>query len=104
MYAYGADSPYDYLEKAAKFQITDVIAEIRQHILLLGGLEDHMIPYEFTGTEIKLHKNAASVTARIFSEKENAGLHCNVDNTSLVLSTILNWMEQLGNDGFSRQN
>ncbi len=95
MYAYGADSPYDYLEKAAQFQITDVVPEIRQHVLLLGGLKDHMIPYEFTGEEMKLLTNAASVTARIFSEKENAGLHCNVDNTSLVLNTILNWMEQV---------
>ncbi len=95
MYAYDAATPFDYLKKSADFQINDVIENITQDVLLLGAREDHVVPCRFTGEELNRLTSAHSVTARIFSEKENAGLHCNVDNTELAVKTILNWLEQI---------
>lgn len=95
MYAYGVKTPFEYMEKAAEFHIEDVMDKITQDVLLLGGQEDHVVSYKFVGDEVKLLTQAHSVTARVFNEKEHAGAHCNVDNTSLVCNIILRWMEQL---------
>ena len=92
MYAYGADSIYDYLKKVSKYQIMDVASMIEQDVLILGANQDHLVDYRMISKEINALTNANSLTFRLFTEKENAGNHCNLGNAKLALDVILQWL------------
>lgn len=92
MYAYGADSIYDYLKKVSKYQIMDVASMIEQDVLILGANQDHLVDYRMIGKEINALANASSLTFRLFTEKENAENHCNLGNAKLALDVILQWL------------
>lgn len=92
MYAYGADSIYDYLKIVSKYQIMDVASMIEQDVLILGANQDHLVDYRMIGKEINALTNANSLTFRLFTEKENAGNHCNLGNAKLALDVILQWL------------
>lgn len=93
MHNMGVTSAYEYLKKADRFQITDVAHLIDQDFLLIGASNDHFIPVELYKKEIDFLKNVQSMTFRLFTDKENAGNHCNAGNTKLVIDTIINWIE-----------
>lgn len=93
MYAYECKTPYEYLAKMNRYQIMDVASLIDQDILIIGANQDHFIDYHIVGEEIDVLKNVRSLTVRIFTEKENAGAHCNVGNAGLVFNTMINWIE-----------
>lgn len=93
MYAYGAETPYDYLMKLNDFQMLDVADQITQDVLILHGKNDHFIDWRLYKEEVDSLKNAKSITLRLFTEKESASNHCQCGNTKLVLDTIMNWLE-----------
>jgi pimeloyl-ACP methyl ester carboxylesterase len=93
MHNMGVDSAYEYLAKANRFQITNIAHLIDQDFLLMGASRDHFIPLEFYKTEIDHLTNVQSMTFRLFTEKENAGNHCNAGNTKLAVDTIMEWIE-----------
>jgi len=39
---------------------------------------------------------ARSVTARVFTEAEQASNHCQIGNTGLALKVILDWLDAFG--------
>lgn len=43
--------------------------------------------------QIKMLKNARSITARLFTKSENAQSHCQVGNYGLALRAIVNWLD-----------
>ncbi|MBZ1511183.1 alpha/beta fold hydrolase [Leuconostoc mesenteroides] len=92
MYAYEANSIYDYLKIIGKYQIMDVAPLIEQDVLILGANQDHFVNYRMIGKEINALTNVRSLTFRLFTEKENAGNHCNLGNAKLALETILQWL------------
>lgn len=94
-YAYEAKTPYEYLAKMNSYQIIDIAPLINQDILIIGANQDHFINYHIVGEEIAALKNVRSLTVRIFTDKENAGAHCNVGNAGLVFNTMLNWIEEI---------
>ena len=91
----GTSSPYDYLTKIAKYTTTDVSPLIPQDVLLMAGSVDHLVPMEHFFRQIRMLKNARSISARLFTEQESAGKHCQVGNYGLALKTIVNWMDAL---------
>lgn len=93
MYAYGADTPYDYLKKLNDFQMLDIADKITQDVLILHGKQDHFVDWRLYSEEIDSLKNARSVTFRLFTQQESASNHCQCGNTQLVLDTILSWLE-----------
>ena len=95
MHNMGVGSPYEYLVKADRFQITDIAHLIDQDFLLIGSSHDHFIPVEFYKKEIDCLTNVQSMTFRLFTDKENAGNHCNAGNTKLAVDTIVDWIEFL---------
>jgi pimeloyl-ACP methyl ester carboxylesterase len=95
MHNMGVGSPYEYLVKADRFKITDIAHLIDQDFLLIGSLHDHFIPVEFYKKEIDCLTNVQSMTFRLFTDKENAGNHCNAGNTKLAIDTIVDWIEFL---------
>lgn len=95
MYAMGADSPYTYLRRLADFKMTDVGGRIDQDVLILGAYQDHFIDWHHYREELDALPHAASLTLRLFSEKDSAAAHCNVGNTMLVLETIADWIRSV---------
>lgn len=95
MYAYEADSAYEYAKKLKLYDLAPVAEKIGQDILILGANRDHFINYQMIGKEINMLKNVRSLTFRLFTDKEQAQDHCNCGNTKLVLDSICMWIEGL---------
>ncbi|MBD3256024.1 MAG: alpha/beta fold hydrolase [Candidatus Lokiarchaeota archaeon] len=95
MYVFGVNSPFEYVKKAQLFSTADISGEITQDVLLLMGTKDHFIPLEMFYKQIEALKNVKSLTARLFTEQENASSHCQMDNLKLALDTMTNWIEEM---------
>ena len=93
MHVTGTSSAFEFLQRAKQFQTADVSASIRQDVLLLAGSEDHYVPIEQWHDQIRMLKNARSITARLFTRSESAQNHCQVGNYGLALRTIVNWLD-----------
>lgn len=93
MYAYDAKTPCEYVKKIRKFTLKDIADRIDQDVLIIGANKDHFImPYLFH-EEYDMLQNARSLTLRLLTDKQNAGAHCNVGNSKLVLDSIIKWVE-----------
>lgn len=95
MYAYEAETPYDYIDKMDSYQMMNVADKITQDVLIVGANKDHFIDYRVGLKEISALKNARSVTFRLFTEKESACNHCNCGNVKLTFDTFMNWVIQM---------
>ena len=93
MHVTGTSSAFDFLRRIELFQTADISASIRQDVLLLAGLEDHYVPVEQWHQQIRMLKNARSITARLFTRDESAQSHCQVGNYGLALKTIVGWLD-----------
>ena len=91
----GTTAAFEYLQRIMQFQTADVSASIRQDVLLLAGSEDHYVPMEQWHHQIRMLKNARSITARLFTPSESAENHCQVGNYGLALRTIVNWLDEM---------
>ena len=94
-YAYEASDAYEYAQKLKLYDIAPVAHRITQDMFIIGANADHFIPYQLIGEEISLLTNVKSLTFRLFTEKEQAGNHCNVGNGKLALDTIISWILQV---------
>ena len=92
MYAYGAESPMQYIDRIRKFTLHGIGEKITQDVLVLGAKEDHFINPRLFHEEYDLLKNVRSLTLRLFSDEDNAGSHCNAGNTKLVLDAMISWL------------
>ena len=93
MHVTGTTSAFGFLQAISQFVTADVSASIRQDVLLLAGSEDHYIPMEQWHDQIRMLKNARSITARLFTRTESAENHCQVGNYGLALQTIVKWLD-----------
>jgi hypothetical protein len=93
MHVTGTSSPYEFFRKTKQFHTADVSTLIKQDVLLLAGSEDHFVPMEHFYQQIKMLRNARSITARLFTKSESAENHCQVGNYGLALRTIVNWLD-----------
>lgn len=93
MHVTGTSSAFEFLQAIRQFETTDVSASIKQDVLLLAGSEDHYVPMEQWYDQIRMLRNARSITARLFTRGESAQNHCQVGNYGLALRTIVNWLD-----------
>ena len=93
MHVTGTDSAFGFLQAFRQFETADVSASITQDVLLLAGSEDHYIPLEQWHDQMRMLKNAHSLTARLFARGESAQNHCQVGNYGVALLTIVNWLD-----------
>ncbi len=93
MHVTGTGSAFEFLQRIELFQTADISALIRQDVLLLAGSEDHYVPIEQWHQQIRMLKNARSITARLFTRDESAQNHCQVGNYGLALRTIVSWLD-----------
>lgn len=95
MHVMGSDSPYDFLHKSLAYNTTEISPLITQDVLLLAGQDDHYVPIEQLSAQITTLTNVHSLTARMFTAKENAGNHCQLGNMGLAVEVILDWISQM---------
>ncbi len=93
MHVTGTTSAFGFLQAMRQFETADVSASIRQDVLLLAGSKDHYVPLEQWHDQMRMLKNAHSITARLFTRGESAQNHCQVGNYGLALRTIVNWLD-----------
>lgn len=55
--------------------------------------EDHLLPLADFYWQIKMLKNACSITARLFTKIDSAQSHCQVGNYGLAFKTFVNWLD-----------
>jgi len=67
---------------------------VKQDVLILTGAEDHFIPLKMHYKQVNALKNTRSMTARIFTRKEQAQNHCQIGNIGLALDVMLKWIEE----------
>ena len=67
---------------------------VKQDVLILTGAEDHFIPLKMHYKQVNALKNARSVTARIFTRRDQAQNHCQIGNIGLALDVMLKWIEE----------
>ncbi|MDO4355203.1 MAG: alpha/beta fold hydrolase [Clostridia bacterium] len=92
MYAYDAADPFDYIQKLNDYQMVDIGPRLTQDVLVIGANRDHFIPTELYRAELDALPNVRSLTYRLFTDREDAGAHCNVGNPKLVLDTVMDWI------------
>lgn len=95
MHVTGTSSPYGYFQRIRQFHTVDVSQLVTQHVLLLAGNEDHLVPMSHLYEQAKLLKNARSITTRTFTKIESASNHCQAGNYGLALKTIVDWLDGL---------
>ena len=98
----GASSAYDYFRALRTFRTDDVSALVTQHVLLLAGAGDHLVPLEQLGEQIRSLTCAKSLTARTFTYEEQGQNHCQIGNVGLVAKVVVDWLDSLEPETSSR--
>lgn len=91
----GAKNPYEFFNKTGAFETRSVSHLVKQDVLLFAGSKDHYVPLDQFYGQIEILKNVRSLTARLFTDKEQAQNHCQVGNVELSLQTIIGWIKGL---------
>ena len=95
MHVTGTSSPYDFLGETMRYETTSLSGDLTQDVLVMAGAEDHYVPARQFAQQIDLLTNARSVTARLFTRREQAQNHAQVGNLRLSLEVIVSWLEGL---------
>ena len=89
----GVSTSYEVFQKSRPYTTRDVSPLVKQDVLLMAGSEDNVIPLSHFYQQIEALKNARSLTARLFTRKEQAQNHCQVGNLRLVVDYIMDWID-----------
>ena len=95
MHVTGTSSPYDFLRETMRYETRSLSRDLTQDVLVMAGAEDHYVPVNQFAQQIDLLTNARSVTARLFTRREQAQNHVHVGNLRLSLDIIVSWLEGL---------
>ena len=95
MYAYDAPDPVGYVQKIRQFTLKGIGDKVTQDMLILAGRSDHMIPPSLFHEEFDLLPNTRSLALQLYTDRDDAGSHCNMGNMKLALDTMIRWMDQI---------
>jgi hypothetical protein len=79
-----------------EYHTSDVSPLVTRDTLLMIGNKDLGVPLHQLGDQVLTLTAARSVTARVFTEGEQAQNHCQVGNTGLAIRVILSWLDAFG--------
>jgi len=91
MYTFGASTPSEYMLKASKYHLNDVVDKITYPTLILDSENESFYP----GQSIELF-NALSCTKKLiyFTDAEGAGLHCQAGAMIPSQQRAADWVEE----------
>ena len=92
----GATTPSEVLTAWQGYRTDDVSPLVTQDVLLMAGTKDHYVPLHQLSDQLLTLSAAPSVSARVFTEAEQAQNHCQIGNTGLALRVILDWLDSSG--------
>ena len=95
MYAYDAPDPVGYVQKIRQFTLKDIGDKVTQDMLILAGRDDHMIMPFLFHEEYDLLPNVRSLALQLYTNRDDAGSHCNMGNMKLALDTMIRWIDQM---------
>jgi alpha-beta hydrolase superfamily lysophospholipase len=92
----GVTTPSEALTVWQEFRTDDLAPLVTQPVLLMAGTKDHYVPLHQLGDQVLTLTAAPSVSARVFTEAEQAQNHCQIGNTGLAIRVILDWLDATG--------
>ncbi|SPM42764.1 Lysophospholipase, alpha-beta hydrolase superfamily [Mycobacterium numidiamassiliense] len=92
----GVATPSEALTVWQEYRTDDVAPLVTQPVLLMAGTKDHYVPLHQLGDQVLTLTAAPSVSARVFTEAEQAQNHCQIGNTGLAIKVILDWVDATG--------
>ena len=94
LWVLGADSQEDALRRLEPFRLDGVVQRIRCPFLFLHGAGDEQIPMEQARACFDA-VGAQHKTFRIFSREEGGYHHCQIDNLSIGIAAMWDWVEEV---------
>lgn len=88
----GTHSPSAFLTETKRYRTGDISHRLDQDVLLLAGAADHFVPHRQLFDQAHSLTAARSVSARVFTQAENASSHCQAGNYALALRVIVSWL------------
>lgn len=95
MHVSGTKTPFDFLQWVRTLSLQDSAHLITQDALLLMGAEDHLVYPEQLYVQAAAMTNARSVSTLMLTKSDHAAQHCQVGNTALGVTLILDWLDTL---------
>jgi len=92
MHVTGTASPYQFFKNMLTYETRTISHLVKQDVLLFAGSKDHYVPLHQFYDQVQTLNNVRSLTARLFTEKEQAQNHVQVGNTELSLQTMVRWI------------
>jgi alpha-beta hydrolase superfamily lysophospholipase len=92
----GVATPAQVFNVWHDYRTDDVSSLVTQDVLLMAGAKDHYVPLHQLGDQLLTLTDARSVSARVFTETEQAQNHCQIGNTGLAIKVILDWLDAVG--------
>ena len=96
MYIANATEPIEATDLMLKLNACNLHSDlVKQDVLILTGKDDHFVPFKMHDMQVQALTNAKSVTARVFTEEDQAQNHCQIGNIGLALDVMLNWIDSV---------
>lgn len=95
LHVFGLSSPLELFQNAEKYTSAEISGRLNQQVLLLAGSKDLDVPVQMFYNQIQALPNVSSLTARLFTEAEQAQNHCQVGNIGLQLNYIIDWLNTI---------
>lgn len=92
----GAATPAEVFKAWHEYRTDDVSPLLTQDVLLMAGTKDHYMPLHMLADQLLTLTAAPTITARVFTEAEQAQNHCQIGNTGLAIKVILDWLDAVG--------
>jgi len=92
----GVATPAEVFNVWREYNTNDVSPSVTQDVLLMAGEKDHYVPLHQLGDQLLTLTAARSISARVFTEAEQAQNHCQIGNTGLAIKVILDWLDAVG--------
>lgn len=99
----GTKTPFDFLRQTQLYRTGEVSPLVEQDVLLMAGAEDHYVPLHQFYDQIRSLTQTRSLTARLFTRREQAQNHVQIGNVGLSLRVITAWIESMRGNGQSSQ-
>lgn len=96
MYIANAKEPIEATDLMLNLNSSNLHSDlVKQNVLILTGKNDHFVPFKIHNMQVRALTNARSVTARVFTEEDQAHNHCQIGNIGLALDVMLNWIDRV---------
>jgi alpha-beta hydrolase superfamily lysophospholipase len=93
---FGVATAAEVFKAFREYRTADVSPLVTRDVLLMAGTKDHYVPLHMLGDQVLTLTAARSVSARVFTEAEQAQNHCQTGNTGLAIKVILDWLDAVG--------